>query len=426
MKILGIETSADDTGVALIEAEGEFRANFRFKILGHETGSQRIHAEYGGIYPNLAKREHAKTIVPLLEQMLREARILKSGAPTSIAHVRELLDREPEIFEHLTKFLSVYERPEIDCIAVTTGPGLEPCLWTGINLARVLSDVWEMPIVGVNHMEGHILVSMMNFTDSINQSTRNLDLRNPNVRNPNVRGRFAKFEFPAIVLLISGGHTELIFMKEFGSYKYLGRTRDDAVGEAFDKVARLLGLPYPGGPQISKLAESARQSSEITSHRVFPRPMIHDDSYDFSFAGLKTAVLRLVETQAKGPPPPKVRPWAPLRSNLASDLDAFKMQIAKEFEDAVGDVLVGKTLRACEEFGASTVIVGGGVSANTHVRRQFASQLEAQGLKLLICPPEYSTDNGVMIALTGYFQVLRNEFIDPRALRANGSLMLAQ
>ena len=353
MRVLGIETSADDTGIALIEAEGKFGPDFKFKILANGVSSQKIHAEYGGIYPNLAKREHGRNLPLVLEKVLKES----SGT---------------------TK-----DMPPADVIAVTYGPGLEPCLWTGITFAQELSKKWNVPIVPVNHMEGHILISMME------------------------NGRIADFEFPAIALLISGGHTELIHMKEFGTYKYIGRTRDDAVGEAFDKVARLLGFPYPGGPYISQLANDTQQCDEATPHRIhLPRPMIHENNFDFSFAGLKTAVLRLVE---------KHQPLS----------EEMKKTIAREFEDAVTDVLVYKTLRAVEECGASTVIMGGGVSANKHIRNELNQKLRAVGCQLLVCPPELSTDNGLMIALAGYFHALKKEFTDLASLKADGNLSLA-
>ncbi|KKW06279.1 MAG: putative tRNA threonylcarbamoyladenosine biosynthesis protein Gcp, partial [Candidatus Kaiserbacteria bacterium GW2011_GWC2_49_12] len=199
---------------------------------------------------------------------------------------------------------------------------------------------------------------------------------------------------PAVTLLISGGHTELILMKEWMQYEYLGRTRDDAVGEAFDKVARMLGLPYPGGPHISRLAEDARQNN-LPRTITLPRPMLKEDTYDFSFSGLKTAVLRFTEQQQT------------------------------QFEDAVTEVLIAKTIRAVEEFGVNTVVVGGGVSANTHIRLRLTEALAEAGVKLLLCPVEYSTDNAVMIALAGYFHALKKEFAEPDTLRASGNLLLA-
>ena len=359
MKVLGIETSADDSGIALIEAEGGFGADFKFTILGNGVSSQTIHAGYGGIFPAMAKREHAKNLPPLLERVLSESS-------------------------------RTMDKPDIDAIAVTHGPGLEPCLWTGITFAQELAKKWNVPIVPVNHMEGHILISMME------------------------KEELAKFDFPALALLISGGHTELILMKKFGEYEYLGRTRDDAVGEAFDKVARLMDLPYPGGPHISRLAEAARHDEmsshrehhEASPHRVsLPRPMIDSDDYDFSFSGLKTAVLRLVE---------KYKP-------LSEDM---KKIIAREFEDAAAEVLVSKTMRALEECGATAVVLGGGVSANKHIRLCLAEALAKAGARLLVCPPQFSTDNGLMIALSGYFHALKKEFAEPDKLVAVGNLKL--
>lgn len=346
MKILGIETSADDTGVALIDATGEFGPDFRFKVSANFASSQPIHAQYGGIFPALAKREHAKNL------------------PILLANVRKLYPGRP------------------DAIAVTTGPGLEPCLWQGITSAQELARAWGTPIVAANHMEGHIVISMI------------------------AGNRLAALEFPAVALLISGGHTELILVKNFGSYEYIGRTRDDAVGEAFDKVARILGLPYPGGPHISRLAETARKILEASPQGFhLPRPMMASHDYDFSFSGLKTAVERHVATH-------------PMQS-----LDREK--IAREFENAVADVLVYKTLRAVEEFGANAVILGGGVSANAYIRSVFSSKLESVGSKLLVCPPEYSTDNGLMIALAGYFHATKNGYAETESLAASGNLRLA-
>ncbi|MBI2612989.1 tRNA (adenosine(37)-N6)-threonylcarbamoyltransferase complex transferase subunit TsaD [Candidatus Kaiserbacteria bacterium] len=354
MKILGIETSADDTGIALIEANGELGQDFRFKVLETALSSQPIHAEYGGIFPAMAKKEHAKNLPILLEQVLKK------------------------------------NQTGIDAIAVTVGPGLEPCLWTGITKAQELSKKWNVPVVPVNHVEGHIFVSLMRY-------------ENHDSRFMNREIRMHAFEFPILALLISGGHTELILMKEFGSYEYIGRTRDDAVGEAFDKVARLLGLAYPGGPEISRLAETARQQ-KLKADFVLPRPMMKEDNYDFSFSGLKTAVERRVATH-------------PLQS-----LDREK--IAREFEDAVADVLTYKTLRAVEEYGVHTLVIGGGVSANMRIRKKFAFWAKESGLALLLPPPEFSTDNGLMIALSGYFHALKKEFADPTKLSANGNLRL--
>ncbi|MDO8522119.1 MAG: tRNA (adenosine(37)-N6)-threonylcarbamoyltransferase complex transferase subunit TsaD [bacterium] len=415
MRILGIETSCDESAVCLIDAQGNFGGDFQFQVLGNSLISQiAIHAEYGGVFPNLAKREHARNLVPLLEQTLRQASNLCQGdaltnalTKTTTEELRILLSREPELYEHLIAFLQRNVRPEIDAIAVTVGPGLEPALWVGINFARALALVWSIPVVAVNHMEGHIVVSLMRYDDNSQFAIRNLQ-----------KGSIQEIQFPILSLLISGGHTELVLSVKWHDYKILGATRDDAVGEAFDKVARLLGLPYPGGAELSRLAKKARACSgacsEATPHCIkLPRPMLHDDSLDFSFAGLKTAVRRLIES--KGPT---------FGDSSRSDLDGFKMQIAREFEDAVTDVLVAKTMKAVGEYGIQTVLVGGGVSANSHIRAQLATKLSSVDCKLLTPPVELATDNALMIALAGYFRAQNREFVTPDMLKAEGNLKL--
>lgn len=447
MRVLGIETSCDESAVCLIEAEGEFDKNFRFKVLGNALISQAsIHAKYGGVFPNLAKREHGRNLVPLLEHVFKQAfpnpyrptrSIYKGGTRNPIAkEIRKILAREPELYEKLIVFLQKYAKPAIDAIAVTVGPGLEPALWVGINFARALSVAWSasrrIPVVAVNHMEGHIVSALIADTAEIRRMSA--ENRRTSLLNP-IPYTLYPISYPMLALLISGGHTELVLSKEWQKYEIVGATRDDAVGEAYDKVARLLGLPYPGGPRISALAEMSRKNADLTrkdAERIrLPRPMLHDDSFDFSFAGLKTAVRRIVESKGltKGP----TFGNSP-RSDLdASDLDAFRMQIAREFEDAVADVLVAKTIRAVEEYGAQTVIVGGGVSANSYIRHRLSEalgyKLHATGYKLLFPPPELATDNALMIALAGYFRAVKSPpaggFAVPSELRANGNLKLA-
>ncbi|HEX8591143.1 MAG TPA: hypothetical protein VF696_00095, partial [Candidatus Paceibacterota bacterium] len=211
---------------------------------------------------------------------------------------------------------------------------------------------------------------------------------------------------PLLGLLISGGHTEIVEMRDWLSYRLVGQTRDDAVGEAFDKVARMLGLPYPGGPQISKLAEQARERGGESPYRL-PRPMISDPSCDFSFSGLKTAVLYLV------------------RDKELSDTDKENMALA--FEDAVADVLYAKTIRAIAETGAKSLAIGGGVSASTHIKRTFQERLSKDypEMNLFVPAPFLTGDNAVMIALAGYYHAVKNEYADQAALRANGNLPLA-
>ncbi len=390
MKILGIETSCDETAVCLIEAKGDHGSNFAFSVLGQGLISQAaMHAEFGGVFPNLAKREHAKNLVPLLERALREAGLTAQAENPTIygSKFETLLAREPELLAQITAFLAKYKKPAIDAIAVTHGPGLEPALWVGVNFAKALSLAWDLPIVAVNHMEGHIMMSLMAHSHT-----------------PKYEGMFmTPFEFPLLSLLISGGHTELLLSRAWMQYERLGETRDDAAGEAFDKVARLLGLPYPGGPEISKLAAEAREK-HLQFGESLTRPMM--SGYDFSFSGLKTAVRRIVES----------------RPEMTMD---EKVALAREFEDTVTDVLVEKTIRAVEEFGAGTVVVGGGVSANTNIRKVLQERLASiGGVSLLIPPPALATDNALMIALAGYFRALKGEYIEPANLAAAGNLRL--
>jgi len=387
MRILGIETSADETGVAILEATGSGEKDFKYKVLGNALLSQaELHTRYGGIFPNLAKREHGRNLVPVLMEALRLSGELQEGQKSAdedkLRELEKLLEREHEMFTYLSEFLRAYGKPSVDCIAVTAGPGLEPALWMGINFAKALADVWQLPLVAVNHLEGHIMVA------------RAKD------------GVLIPIEEPAIALLVSGGHTELIEMDGWMRYKTIGATRDDAAGEAFDKSARLIGLPYPGGPEISRLAKAARVAN-LARTDILPRPMIQDMSFDFSFSGLKTAVKKIVDS------------WTP-----GLGTDDMKSALAREAEEAIVDVLLSKTSRAVESYGAKTVIVGGGVSANDYLRKRFAEEFHG-GAHVLFPSAEFSTDNAVMIALAGYFHAEKKEFIGAAELRANGNLRLA-
>lgn len=402
MKILAIETSCDETAIAIVEAEGNEKAA-QFRVLGNALLSQvEIHKEYGGVFPALAKREHAKNLVPILEAALEEAELLHEDIQAipeeTRAKISEILAREPGLAETFFEFISECEPPEIDAIAVTTGPGLEPALWVGINFAKALALIWEKPLIAVNHMEGHILSALAS------QQGEALLIK--------------EVKMPVLALLISGGHTELVLMKEWLMYELIGQTRDDAVGEAFDKVARMLELPYPGGPEISRLAESTRHEDVVrptsdvgrTTSYTFrlPRPMIDSDTCDFSFAGLKTAVLYLLKDN------PRIK-------------EKDKKHVAKEFEDAVADVLWKKATMALEQTGAQTLVVGGGVSANTHIRRTFADNMKKEypGVALRIPSAALTTDNAIMIALAGFYRARRNDFSKPDALSANGNRSLA-
>jgi N6-L-threonylcarbamoyladenine synthase len=389
MKILAIETSCDETAIAVVEAAGDEKSA-SFTVRGDALLSQiEVHKEYGGVYPSLAKREHAKNLVPLLSAALEEAELLHEDTQVISDEMRkkigDILSREQGLADAFFEFVSECEPPAVDAIAVTAGPGLEPALWVGISFAKALSLLWDKPLVAVNHMEGHILSAL---------AAREGD-----------RIRIAEVELPVVALLISGGHTELMLMKEWLSYERLGQTRDDAVGEAFDKAARMLGLPYPGGPEISKLAETAR-GEETERQFTLPRPMIDSNTCDFSFAGLKTAVLYLLKDKP--------------------DLnEKEKRHLAREFEDAVAEVLWKKTGQALAATQAKTLVVGCGVSANAHIRRTFRESCthEFPDVALRIPAASLTTDNAVMIALAGYYRALRKEFSTD--VKANGNLALA-
>ena len=414
MRILAIETSCDETAIAILACTGDEKSA-QFRVLGNALLSQiEIHKPYGGVFPSLAKREHAKNLVPILEAALEEAELLREDAQIipeeTRANISEMLAREPGLAEAFFEFLSECEPPAIDAIAVTTGPGLEPALWVGINFAKALALLWKKPLVAVNHMEGHILAALAQNAQRDTSPSRGVTLC------------VQRVTLPVLALLISGGHTELVLMKEWLQYELIGRTRDDAVGEAFDKVARMLGLPYPGGPEISKLAEERRDratrkrvgtvSERAEEERVealvkLPRPMLHENSCDFSFAGLKTAVLYLLKENP----------------NMSED---EKTHVALEFENAVTEVLWKKTARALEETGAHTLVIGGGVSANAHIRRVFTDSIhhEHAGVELRIPPADLTTDNAIMIALAGFYRAQRKEFTTDIA--ANGNLSLAK
>ncbi|MFA5996774.1 MAG: tRNA (adenosine(37)-N6)-threonylcarbamoyltransferase complex transferase subunit TsaD, partial [Candidatus Paceibacterota bacterium] len=341
MKILAIETSCDETAIAIVEATGD-EQNAQFTVLGNTLLSQiELHRQYGGVFPALAKREHAKNLVPILEAALEEAELLHEDTQAisekTRAKISEILAREPGLTESFFEFVSECEPPEIDVIAVTVGPGLEPALWVGINFARSLALLWDKPLVAVNHMEGHIMAALARERQGDTSHPRGVTLSINDVA------------LPILALLISGGHTELVLMKEWLQYELVGQTLDDAVGEAFDKVARMLSLPYPGGPEISRLAEAVRELGGETPKFALPRPLIHDATCNFSFSGLKTAVLYLLK---KNPEISEVE----------------KQHMAHEFENAVTEVLWKKTARAIEETGAQTLVIGGVVSANTHIR----------------------------------------------------------
>jgi len=315
IRILAIETSCDETAAAVV-ADGR-------RILSNVVASQvELHAQYGGIFPEIASRAHIEAIVPVIEQTMREA--------------------------HLGF-------DDLDAVAATYGPGLAGSLLVGVNAAKGLALGRGLPLIGVNHLEAHIYAHWLEVESEGSASE--------------------ELEFPLLALIVSGGHTELLLMRDHGQYEYLGGTLDDAAGEAFDKVGRLLGLAYPGGPEIQKTAREGNPTAFD-----FPRAWL-EGSYDFSFSGLKTAVLR--ETQKYNDPP---------RGRLLADL-------AASFQAAVVDVLSAKTARAAEEFGATVVLLCGGVSANQSLR---AAATDRAGVPVYYPPPILCTDNGAMVGACAY------------------------
>ncbi len=392
MRILGIETSCDETAISLIEVTEKENA-LHIEVLGNTLISQiELHAPYGGVFPVLAKREHGKNLVPVLIKTLEEAGVYKKLSTKEISkreQIKTVLEKENELFGFFDAHLFDTEKPVIDHIAVTSGPGLEPALWVGINFADALGKLWDIPVTPVNHMEGHLLVALLK-AEETNLKHKLFSLPLP--------------PFPALTLLISGGHTELVLAENLGNYKLIGQTRDDAVGECFDKVARTLGIPYPGGPEISRLADLARKE-HIASPEKLPRPMINTHDFDFSFSGLKTSVLYLTQ-------------------RLGIIDENTKKGIALETEKAITDVLVKKTESVLTHTGAQSLIVGGGVIANTHIREELATLTNKIGIPLFVPERKYSTDNALMIALCGYFSRIQNR-THPEIIKAEGNVVLS-
>ncbi len=333
MRVLAIETSCDETALAILDGEGE-----TVKLVSSRVRSQiDLHQAYGGVVPEVAAREHLQLMMPLLHQ-----EVDPSGAG-------------------------------IDVIAVTAGPGLAPALRVGVETAKALAWAWNKPLVPVCHLEGHIYASWLTLTPPA---------------------------FPALALIVSGGHTELVLMTDHGKFERLGETLDDASGEAFDKVAKMLGLGYPGGPKIAQIAESGDPKAFD-----FPRSMLDHDNFDFSFAGLKTSVLYL------------------LRENESKLHDLkFKADIAASFQAAVVEILVKKTLKAVDKVKPASVVLAGGVAANLSLRQALDEACKAVDVPLHVPAFEYSMDNAAMIAAAGYFRARRGVSVSPTELQADPNM----
>ncbi len=332
MRILGIESSCDETAAAVVDS-GKLVSNVVLSQLD-------VHKKFGGVVPELASRAHMQAILPILEEALKEAGLQKN---------------------------------EIDGIAVTYGPGLIGSLLVGLNVAKALAAALDKPFVGINHIEGHIFANLLD--------------------HPDIRP-------PFLVLVVSGGHTQLVDVRDWGHYAIVGKTIDDAAGEAFDKVAKLLGLPYPGGPEIDRLARQGKPDFV-----KFPRAWMGKENLNFSFSGLKTAVITYVEAQT------------------SSFLKEHLPDIVASFQQAVVDVLVGKAEKALQKLGYTRLALAGGVARNSALRRAFQNLGERKKIRVYLPGPEFCTDNAAMIARAGQFYLEQGK-VSPLELDADPSLKL--
>jgi N6-L-threonylcarbamoyladenine synthase len=334
VRVLGIETSCDETSAAVLSGSGDDVTVESLVIL-----SQDVHAIFGGVVPEIASRVHVTAIVPVVERALSDAGITRKA---------------------------------VDAVAVTNGPGLVGALLVGVSFAKALAFALEVPVIGVHHMEGHLFATALEQPEAVP---------------------------PFTALLVSGGHTLLLDVEAWGQYRLLGRTRDDAAGEAFDKVAKLLGLPYPGGPEIEREATAHAASSSAKTYR-FARPMLRRDQrpgdadyYDVSFSGLKTAVLNAVRET------PSIAPLDP----------GHRTAIARAFQDALIETLVEKTVRAVQQFKRERVVLGGGVAGNRTLVEAMRSRFAPLGASVFAPSPRLATDNAAMIARAGLYHLERGE-----------------
>lgn len=340
MRILAIETSCDETAVAILNGIDD--------VLRVESSLVRsqidIHTAYGGVVPEVAAREHLEMITSMIARTVR------------------------------------FDGAGIDAIAVTAGPGLAPALRVGVEVAKTLAWAWKKPLVPVCHLEGHIYANWIG--EGKGQGTK------------------AVPEFPVLALIVSGGHTELVLMRDHGSFERLGETLDDAAGEAFDKVAKMLGLPYPGGPAVDRLAAQGNPRAF-----AFPRPMMDRDDAMFSFSGLKTAVMY------------------ELRKNEARMADeSFRADIAASFQEAIVETLVEKTMRTAGKCMPKSIVLAGGVAANTTLRDRLKDATEHRGMTMHLPPFQYSLDNAAMIGAAGYFRFVRGINADPLTLAVDPNM----
>jgi len=425
-RLLAIETSCDETAAAVIDFDIK---SMVIKPLSSVVFSQiDIHKKFGGVYPELASREHIKKILPIVEEAARKAQVISDKCLVS--------SEKSPITNHLSPIT------DIDAIAVTTGPGLIGSLIVGVEFARGLAMALNKPVIPVNHLEGHIYANFIGVNSKF-QITNNKQILNSKNKNSKhvcdlelgACDLPPKIEFPILSLVVSGGHTMLVLMKKHLDYQIIGTTLDDAAGECFDKIARMLGLPYPGGPALEKLARDGNPKAYD-----FPRAMIKSDNYDFSFSGLKTAVfyklrsLGLVDSNAE-----------PIRKSKILNLKSIKCDIAASAQKAIIDVLVAKTLRAAADFNVKSILVGGGVSANSQLRAAFTSSSvipsRAEGshsgdnfgtfghhsganYKIYLSPTELATDNALSIAIAAAYHLQNSDTTSWQNLYADASLRL--
>jgi len=349
MKILGIETSCDDTCAALLDIK-----RGKFDVIKSIVSSQAdLHKKYGGVVPEVAARKHVETIIPVIKEVLNSPSFTKEGVGGRLRGKRKL-----------------------DAIAIASGPGLVTSLHVGVETAKALSLAWNVPLIKVNHIEGHIYSPLLN-----------------------VGARHASplpLKFPAIALIVSGGHTELILMTSHGKYRLLGRTRDDASGEAFDKSAKMLGLSYPGGPEISKRAKKGNPYKYD-----IPKPMIHEPGFEFSFSGMKNAIRLLIE-------------------DLGTDAIHRVSDLSASIEQAIIDVLTHKSLKAVKHYKPKTFILAGGVSANKKLRKTLQHALP-KSTQFLAPDMKFCMDNAAMIAAAGYHHAKNKKFIEYHKLTADAN-----
>lgn len=368
LRILAIETSCDETSAAIAEIKNLSSNNLDINIISNIVSSQiKLHAKYGGVFPELASREHVKNILPVIEECLNSQAIKKTN-----------------LFD------------SIDYIAVTQGPGLIGSLLVGVEAAKTLSFVFNKPLIPVHHVAGHIYA---NFINSLPDSSNIYP------------------QFPLIALVVSGGHTSLIYMKNHFHFEVIGETLDDAAGEAYDKVASMLGLSYPGGPVIDNIASKYKSSKADKTIKqtanLFPRPLLNQNNFNFSFSGLKTSVLYFLKKQNK-----------PFKKSLVS-------QVCFEFQEAVTDVLIIKTLKAAKKYHVSSIIVCGGVSANRRLRDKFQEKVTRYNKKnniniyLHFPARSLSTDNAAMIAAAASYQILAGKTHTWYNINANANQSLS-